>query len=161
MKLNQDEFNELVNTKNLSLVREGLIVRDAHFPVYSYSNYIILTDKGFKVIRNQEEFKQFFAPVETPEEALSFAVALTGSLPMYEIKVPKKDRYMFVKIFTPVIETTHIKEIPEGFKVRLFDRTGYCGRSVLYAVDYLVTKDGEVKEISRKEVYETDLGILC
>lgn len=127
---------------------EGIIHTGCLAP--SFNKYIALTDDGFKLIRNKEEFKQFFAPVETPEEALGFAVALTYSYPMYDITVPKN-----FKVFVSKIKATYVEETIEGFKVHLFDYDFCgCGPHSHYVVDYLVTKAGEVKEISRQKIFE-------
>lgn len=127
---------------------EGIIHTGCLAP--SFNKYIALTNDGFKLIRNKEEFRQFFAPVETPEEALGFAYALTNSYPMYDITVPKN-----YKVFVSKIKATYAEETFDGFKVHLFDYDFCgCGPHSHYAVDYLVTKAGEVKEISRQKIFE-------
>ena len=130
---------------------EGIVRRGCRRPWYN--KYIVLVDGKFKLISNKEEFKQFFAPVETPEEALSFVVALTNSFPMYEIKIPR--RYV---VFVTTIEPTYVKEVPEGFQVHLFSHTLCgCGPHPYYAIDYLVTKAGENEVISRQKIYKDPL----
>ena len=62
----------------------------------------------------------------------------------------------------PKIETTYVEEVEEGFKVHLFNyRLCGCGTHPHYAVDYLVTKTGEVKEIFKQEIYEDPLFTAC
>lgn len=129
---------------------EGIILKGCVAPILNLNKYIVLINGEFKLINNKEEFKQFFAPVETPEEALSFVVALTNSYPMYDIKIPP--RYV---VFKSKIEATYVKEISEGFKVHLFDyQLCGCGPHLYYAVDYLVTNTGEIQEISRQKIYK-------
>jgi len=36
-----------------------------------------------------------------------------------------------------------------------------CGPYPVYAVDYLVTRTGEVKEISRQKIYEDPTDRMC
>lgn len=116
----------------------------------SINKYVILINGDLKVINNKEEFKQFFTPIETKEEALSYVIALTGSFPMYNITIPSHYR-----VFVKEIEETYVKEIEGGFKVHLFDylRCG-CGPHPYYAVDYVVTRSGDVKEIYRERIFE-------
>ncbi len=134
---------------------EGILDKGCAAPIYN--KYIVLSDGEFKLINNREEFKQFFAPVETPEEALSFAVALTGSYPVYDIEIPS--HYV---VYVPEIEETYVKETSDGFVVHLFHHTICgCGPHPVYAVDYLVTRTGEVKEISRQKIYEDPTDRIC
>lgn len=70
-----------------------------------FNKYIIWNNGTFAVIRNKEEFKKFFAPIETPEEALSFAIAITGSYPKYDINISKND---FVILFQMDLKYTFL-----------------------------------------------------
>jgi len=115
---------------------------------FIFNKYIILENNSFRLINNGEEFKQFFAPVETPEEALSFAVALTNSYPSYNITIPEQ-----WDVFVSKIEETYVQETPEGFHVHLF-RHSFCGcEHPDFAVDYLVTRTGEVSVISTQKIF--------
>jgi hypothetical protein len=69
---------------------------------------------------------------------------------MYDIKIPP--HYV---VFVSKIEATYVKQTSEGFRVHLFDyQLCGCGPHPYYAVDYLVTETGEIKEISREEIYK-------
>lgn len=114
-----------------------------------YRKYIVFRNESFKIINNQAEFKKLFAPVESADEALAFAIALTKSEVRSDVQVPEG----FVaesKDLTP----TYVREVEGGYKVRLF---GYncsgCGPHHYFAMEYLVTKDGDVREISRENLY--------
>ncbi|HIQ49879.1 MAG TPA: hypothetical protein EYH56_01650 [Nanoarchaeota archaeon] len=149
INLDENEFNRLITIPNLTFSEEGIIGKGCLRPVFN--KYIIWNNGTFAVIRNKEEFKKFFAPIETPEEALSFAIAITGSYPKYDINISKND---FV-ILAPVIKGTYVKEVSNGFKVHLFDyQLCGCGYHPHYTVDYLVTKTGDIKEISRQVIYK-------
>jgi hypothetical protein len=88
-----------------------------------------------------------FAPVETKEEALSFAVALTGSFPKYDASVPEG----YFPVAPPII-STYMEETNGGFKIHLFDYDICgCGSHPYYAVDYYVTRAGNVTELSRQK----------
>ncbi|MBD2039676.1 hypothetical protein [Microcoleus sp. FACHB-672] len=135
--------------RNASTTTEGISRKGCRLPLYN--KYIVLTaDSQFKEIGTKEAFQKLFAPVEKPEEALSFAVALTQSYPRYKITVPKEFR-----VFVPKIKDTFVKKIANGYQVHLFDyQVCGCGPHPHYTVDYTVTKTGEVTETSREKIYE-------
>lgn len=115
-----------------------------------YNKYIVLDKGEFKAINTSEEFKQFFAPVETRAEALSYAVALTGAYPRYNANIPAGYR-----TFVSDIKPTYVEETSAGYIVHLFDyQSCGCGPHPYYTIDYLVTKSGSVTEISSQKLYE-------
>ncbi|MBN1234939.1 MAG: hypothetical protein JW999_02695 [Methanotrichaceae archaeon] len=133
--------------------QEGIVREGCMMPVYR--RYIALQGEDFRLISSKEEFLSLFAPVETKEEALAFAVALTSSLPRYDNTVPKD--YFPVK---PSIRPTYVEETTEGFKVHLFDsELCGCGSHPYYAIEYLVTREGNVTELSREKAYDSTIQI--
>lgn len=128
---------------------EGLVREGCMMPLFR--RYIAKQGEDFKLIESIEEFRSIFAPVETKEEALAFAVALTSSLPRYDTSVP--EGYFPV---TSAIRPTYAEVSEEGYKVHLFDsEICGCGSHPYYAVEYLVTKAGNVTELSREKVYDS------
>lgn len=114
-----------------------------------YRKYVVYYEGDFKIVNNTDEFRALFAPVETPEEALAFAMAFTTSYPLYKINIPKG----YVKE-AKVIASTFVESTDAGYKVHLFGyQCGGCGPHHYYAVDYLVTKEGAVSEISKENIY--------
>lgn len=78
-------------------------------------------------------------------------MALTSSTPRYDSSVP--EGYFPV---TSSIRPTYVQEIEEGYKVHLFDsELCGCGSYPYYDIEYLVTKDGNVSELSREKVYDS------
>jgi len=127
---------------------EGIVRTGCLMPLFR--RYITVSDGGFKEISSKDEFVDSFAPVETPEEALGFAIALTRSFAMRSISIPSG-----YNVFVNEIRTTYVEETDAGFKVHLFySETCGCGNHPLYAVDYLVTRAGEVSETSSERIYE-------
>jgi len=115
-----------------------------------FKKYIIIENGEYKLIGSKEEFIQFFAPVESPEEALGFAVALTGSYPVYNMTIPEN-----YKVFVPEIKTTYVEESGGEFNVHLFNmQICGCGNHPYYSIDYIVTRAGESKVISSERIYE-------
>ncbi|MCX6678572.1 MAG: hypothetical protein NTU95_11615 [Methanothrix sp.] len=128
---------------------EGIVREGCMMPLFR--RYIVKQDEEFKLIRSKEEFLSIFAPVETEEVALAFAVALTSSLPRYDSSVP--EGYFPV---TSSIGPTYVEEAEDGYKVHLFDsEICGCGSHPYYAVEYLVTKAGNVTELSREKVFDS------
>jgi hypothetical protein len=129
--------------------QDGIVREGCMMPLFR--RYIVKQGDEFKLISSKEEFLSIFAPVETKEEALAFAVALTGSLPRYDTSVP--EGYFSAASF---IEPTYAKETDGGYKVHLFDsELCGCGSHPYYAIEYLVTKAGNVTELSREKVYDS------
>jgi hypothetical protein len=129
--------------------QEGIVREGCMMPLFR--RYLAKQGEDFKLISSREEFLSIFAPVETKEEALAFAVALTSSLPRYDTSVP--EGYFPV---TSSIRPTYAKETEGGYKVYLFDsELCGCGSHPYYAIEYLVTKAGNVTELSREKVYDS------
>ena len=135
---------------------EGIIHKGCMLP--AFNKYLVLVDGKTKALSNAGEFVQFFAPVETKEEALAFAIALTSSYPLYNTTIPTGYR-----VFVSEIKPTSIEETNEGYVVHLFNyQFCGCGPHPYYAVDYFVSKEGNVTEISSKKIYEDpSLDGLC
>jgi hypothetical protein len=126
----------------------GISRKGCRLPLYN--KYIVYKDGEFKGVNSAEEFRRFFGPVTTPEEALSFAVALTNSYTDYNVKPPEGYR-----VYVPKIEDSEVRKVKDYYEVRLFNyQLCGCGSHPYFAVEYKVTKSGEVKEISRQKLYE-------
>lgn len=128
---------------------QGILREGCMMPLFR--KYIAKQGEEIKLIESIDDFRSEFAPVETKEEALAFAIALTSSLPRYDTSVP--EGYFLV---SPAIVPTYANETEEGYIVHLFDsELCGCGTHPYYAVDYLVSRDGNVTELSREEVFNS------
>ena len=133
--------------------QEGIVREGCMMPLFR--RFIVKQGEEFELISSKEEFQSIFAPVETKEEAMAFAVALTSSLPRYDTSVP--EGYFPV---TSSLRPTYAEETERGFNVHLFDSEMCgCGSHPYYAIEYLVTKDGNVTELSREKVYDSNYNI--
>jgi hypothetical protein len=116
----------------------------------TWHRYVVADGKKLDLIDTKDAFVKRFAPVETPAEALAFAVALTDSKALLKIDLPK-DAVLFLKTIDP----TSVTPVADGFKVRLY---GYqfcgCGPHNHTAVDYLVTRAGEVRELDNQPAWK-------
>jgi len=134
----------------------GIVRLGCMWPLFR--KYIIIEDGEYKLIGTKDEFIKFFAPVESPEEALAFAVALKDSYPDYNMTIP--ERYV---VLASEIRTTYVEESGGNFKVHLFDMQSCgCGNHPYYSVDYTVTRAGDVSETSIENIYQNpNLIGLC
>jgi hypothetical protein len=105
--------------------------------------------------------QEIFAPVESTDEALSYAMAMTSLSARYDL-----DPNANVDYLVDLIEETHVVETPDGYLVSLFDsdRKMGCDDHSFYAVQLLVTREGDVREVERQEIYRSyacfDFGAL-
>ncbi len=112
---------------------------------------IILKDSmGFHQIKSADALKKYFAPIETKEEALSFACVASGLAVGYDFEIRPEYR-----TFVDTIRPTSSIPKENGYEVNLFDyELCGCGPHTHYMVRYFVTIDGNIKEIDRVKIYE-------
>lgn len=117
-----------------------------------YRSFAIYQEGIYRLLIKRSEFKAAFAPVESAEEALSYAMAMTSLAARNDLDAQAEIEYLVEKI-----EETHVVETPEGYLVYLFDGDQQmgCDQHPFYAVTALVTRAGEVQEVSREEVYRS------
>lgn len=115
-----------------------------------YVRYVIFSDGGVVTLTTRESLQRAFAPVTSPEEALSYAIAVSGLQAKFELKRQANLRYL-----TDRLEDSHAVQTPEGYKVLLFHyQICGCGPHTTSAVWLEVSRDGDIREISRTPVYE-------
>jgi hypothetical protein len=118
-----------------------------------YRSFVIYQDGAYRLIIKKSEFKAIFAPIESTQEALSYAMAMTGLKARFDFNPNEALNYQ-----VEVIEETHAEETAEGYLVSLFDWSHRMGCDIhpFYAVTILVTRGGEVIEKQRQEIYRGD-----
>jgi hypothetical protein len=107
-------------------------------------------DGQIQLVNDLAELQAAFAPIETPDEALSYALAATGFEAQYGYQVDPTYRYQVKQI-----EDTHVDATDSGYVVHLFD--SYicgCGPHSYKSVDVSVTRDGQVEVGQRQPVSE-------
>ena len=121
----------------------------------SYRSYAVFLVGKYRLMIKRSEFKRIFAPVESTDEAISYAMAMTSLQARFDIDPNAKLDYL-----VDVIEETHAEETPDGYLVYLFDWSHKMGCDIhlFYAVQVLVTRDGDVHEVKRQEIYS---GYAC
>jgi len=126
-----------------------------------FRSFAVFQDGEYRLFIKKSEFRDIFAPAESAEEALSYAMAMTSLSARFDINPNENVEYL-----VDVIAETHAEEIPAGYLVYLFDsdRKMGCDIHSFYAVKVLVTQNGEVNEMERQEIYRSyacfDYGML-
>lgn len=111
--------------------------------------FLVWKDGAFEPVTSADDFRTLFAPVETPEEALAFAMALSGHSARYGIQFDPEYEY-----YVGELEDTHVDTDGSGFRVHLYlYRWLGCGPHETYAILHTVTTDGQVSEDSREAVF--------
>lgn len=115
------------------------------------NRYVIYKDGDFQLIKTMDEFRAFFAPVDSPNEALSFVLA-TG---WYTAKYDQAESSEYVYT-AKELEDTYVETTTDGYIVHVFYAPPFgCGVFETSAVDVNVSRDGKIEEIARYPVYHT------
>ncbi len=125
------------------LYRDGCLVGDL-------VRLVIYMNGQYQLIRTLDELKAAFAPVDTPDEALSYALAATGLTPIFGFKVESSYRYFVISL-----EDTHVTDSSDGYHINLYGRQFCgCGPHPFFKTDVIVGKDGSIKLSERQSIYE-------
>ena len=120
--------------------------------------YLIVVDGQMRLVDSYEGMREIYAPIENEDEALSYAVALTGYSAYYDIK--SNSDY---KILAKPLEETYSRFDGEVFTVHLFnDFLCGCGPHITESVDVTVTQDGEISLSEPLDAFrDVTLDDLC
>jgi hypothetical protein len=115
-----------------------------------YIRYLIYKDNEFQLIKDENELRKVFLPIETSEEALSYVLAVKNLSAYYGLTRNPKYEYK-----VDVLEDTHIDMITNGYALYLFYYEAFgCGPHWTYAVETHITIDGTINEVSRKPIFK-------
>lgn len=112
----------------------------------------------FAVMKTITELRSEIVPIDSPNEALGFALATTRYKALYGQSVDYSNLYS-----VNVLEDTHVEETAEGFVVHLFHVQEFgCSPFRTTAIDLKVTRDGLIEELDERVVYrEMSLFFVC
>lgn len=124
----------------------------------------VYLDGTFQFIGTREDLRDLFAPIESGDEALSYALLATGYSTKYEPEDyrlavpgdcdpgPKKYRY-----YVDSLEDTHVVEVESGYQVHLFDSETFgCGPHPVWSVMVQVNHDGTIASGHSQKLFEED-----
>ena len=125
----------------------------------SYKCYrpIIFKDGAFALVSTVDEMRTLFAPIESADEALSYALLVTEYTAEYKGCWVGCGRWgpEDFHIYTDVIEDTHVVEVEDGYQVYLFDIQIYgCTTLPVVSVPVQVGYDGTISELPKVTLFE-------
>lgn len=106
-----------------------------------YVRYLVVVDGEMRLIDSIEGLAAQFAPIDSEEEALSYAIAATGFSAVNDLQKSPKP-----KLYSDTVEETFVKSTDSGYIVHLFD--AYlcgCGPHIIPSIDVTVQKDGSIE----------------
>jgi hypothetical protein len=115
----------------------------------SYIRYVIFQDGEFRLLKSEAEFRAIYAPLETPEEALSYVLAITNLSAYYGLAYNPAYEYE-----VSTIEDTYLTVEPDGYKLHLFhDKVFGCGPHWISEVEMHVSAEGVIRELGGKPIF--------
>lgn len=115
-----------------------------------FTRYVIYREGEFQLLQNLEEFHAVYAPVDSPEEALGYALAVNRASAYFDLEHDPQNEY-----FVDTIEDTHVEIRGDGYLVHLFRYQFFgCGPHNTYALTFQVTEQGEIEEVSSEPIFK-------
>lgn len=124
----------------------------------SYIRYLIYQDGKFVLLKTEEDLRKLFAPIESPEESLSYVLAAKNLSAYYGLQYDPAYKYEVDRI-----EDTHVITDPDGYLVHLFhDQAFGCGPHWISEVEVHVSIQGKIEERSSRQLFRNpDLDEVC
>ena len=115
----------------------------------SYVRYIIYQNGEFVSLKAEEDFRKVFAPIESPEEALSYVLAVKNLSAAYGLQYDPAYAYE-----VDTIEDTYVTPDADGYLVHVFhDQAFGCGPHWTSEVDVHVSFAGTIEERSVRQIF--------
>jgi hypothetical protein len=115
------------------LYRAGCAFRRNAAPIFK-------TADGYALLRTLGELRDFFAPIESPQEALTYAQLATGLQARFSFEPDPSLLY-----FQDILQGTQVDPVEDGYRINLFHfQTCFCEPWVNSQVALLVETSGEV-----------------
>ena len=124
----------------------------------SYVRYVIFKDGEFRLLKTEEDFRNAYAPIDSPEEALSYVLAVTTLSAVYGLEYDPAMKYEVNEI-----EDTFVTAETDGYRLHLFyDQVFGCGPHWITAIDTRISFDGTIQEISQTQLFrDPNMDELC
>jgi hypothetical protein len=123
-----------------------------------FIRYIIFRNDEFHLLKSEKDFREVYAPIESPEEALSYVLAVTNLSAYYGIVLDATSEYE-----VDTIEDTFVTATSDGYDLLLYSYAAFgCGPHWTSAVLVHVSKEGIIQELSRTNVFRNpSLDDVC
>lgn len=124
----------------------------------AYIRYVILRDGGFQLIKTEDEFRDIYAPIESPEEALGYVLAVKYLSAYYGLE--KNPDFVYN---ADTIEDTYVTSESAGYRLHLYFYEVFgCGSHWTSVVEIHLSREGIIREISRTPVFrDPDEDGMC
>jgi hypothetical protein len=120
---------------------------------------VVLREDRYQLVTSQEQLRALYAPIESEDEALSYAMAATGLGARFSEDIPPEWKLEYL---AKEIEDTHVSPSEGGYSVNLYWwRLCGCGKHEYRPVDVLVIVDGTVSTSARGEPAYQDAREIC
>jgi len=125
---------------------------------YQFIRFLVFRDNQIELVDSVDKLSAIYAPIDSEEEALSYAVAATGYTAVFDLGNRKK-----LEFYNPLIETTSVTSVDDSYKVTLFDTyLCGCGPHIIYSVDITVNQDGTLEVAEPQPAYsDPEYDGLC
>jgi hypothetical protein len=147
------EISEHINVADLP--PDGCVYVDGGLMTFC-NRYVIYKDAKYQLIKTLEELRAAYAPIDSPEEALSFVLASDDLIVNYG--QAKNNDYVY---FVEVLEDSYVETITDGYIVHVFDAYSTCESFDTKSVQMKVTHDGYLTELNRTLVYRDPSQTEC
>ncbi|MBN1437772.1 MAG: hypothetical protein JW929_00045 [Anaerolineales bacterium] len=116
----------------------------------TYVRFVVFRDGEFQLLATREDFAAAFAPVDSANEALAYALAHGPYSAQYGLRFDRGLRYL-----AATVEDTYVAETDGGYRVHLFHYQFFgCGPHTTSSVDLRVATDGTVEEVKTEAVFQ-------
>lgn len=123
-----------------------------------YVRYVIQQNGELILLKTENEFREQFAPINSPEEALSYVLAVRNLSAYYGLEYIPGYEYEI-----DTIEDTHVTSEADGYRVHVFYNQEFgCGPHWTSAIDVHVSLEGNVEEINSTALFrDPNLDEVC
>jgi hypothetical protein len=124
----------------------------------SYLRYVIIQNGEFRLLKTVNDFRAVYAPIDSPEEALSYVLAVTRLSAYYGLEYDPAMEYEVNEI-----EDTFVTAETDGYRLHLFYYQLFgCGPHWITAMDMHISFDGTIQEISQTQIFrDPTMDELC
>jgi hypothetical protein len=121
-----------------------------------YQAVVIAVDGEFRLVSDPDDYPAYFEPIESEDEALSYAQLVTGLDAVFGREAVQESSYIYR---VDQLEDTHVVKTDDGYVVNLFSGAEPlcgCGTHTFYQRDVLVRPDGQVEIIQSTPLYDLE-----
>jgi hypothetical protein len=151
--------------------------------------YKALINSDTVLINSPEKFREIFTPVDSERKALAFASIFTHAKPIYNLRFlipqpkPNPTEYCVDSlkneivpilqeltvttreedwvIYQPIITSSYVNKIEDGYEVLLYEYTGLCPPHPYFELLVKVYTNGKVEIIKRQKAFEDKNDRIC